>query len=254
VSWNDWNKPTEKDLLEVIKKITKYVKFIDPKIIQALTIENNKRITYFKEMLLKHDVDSSQYIWSNSAFTFPGVRRHVGRDEISNYKHKPLSKENTKEKGTIYIDDNDFPKHLWAYIMTGKKFSKKGPSKYQLAHILDHKVYNNRLQEEWKVSEPIKLPGLFTVATNLCYIPSDFIKPTDFNANMRKMLAAKAWQLYKGVANIIPEGLNIDFTQIDKPWHPDSFEWGDAVGNMSNLNSFLEFRETEMQKIISKIK
>jgi hypothetical protein len=253
MSWSHWEGPAEIDLLEIVNRITKYIKFIDPKIIEALTIENDKRIDYFKNILLKQGVHPEHYIWPHSAFTFPGIRRHIGREEISSYKHKTLSKEDVLHKNAIYIDDNDYPKHLWSFLMTGKRFSKKGPSQYQLAHIFDHKEDNNRLQVEWNIEEQIQLPGLFTVATNVCYIPSDFIKPTDFNVNMRKMIAGKAWELYHNVANLLPDNIKVDFKDIEDSWKLDNFEWGEPVGDINNLRPFLEFRDQRIIEIINHI-
>ena len=35
----------------------------------------------------------------------------------------------------LSLDDNDYPKHLWSFVFTGRPFRKRGPAGYQLAHL-----------------------------------------------------------------------------------------------------------------------
>ena len=85
----------------------------------------------------------------------------------------------------LALDDNDYPKHLWAFAFTGKPFRKRGPNGYQLAHLYDHKEHGNRWREELDIPPGAKEPeppyGLFTSAANAAYVPDAFLRPTDFS-------------------------------------------------------------------------
>ena len=64
----------------------------------------------------------------------------------------------------LALDDNDYPKHLWAFVFTGKPFRKPGPDGYQLAHLFDHEEHGNRWRGELDlppdVEDPAPLYGL----------------------------------------------------------------------------------------------
>jgi hypothetical protein len=88
-------------------------------------------------------------------------------------------------ENALKLDDNDYPKHVWSFIFRGKPFQKHGPSGYSLAHLVDHKNYKNRGQEEItnNYSDEITdltLFGLYTSVTNTVYMPNGLIRPTDF--------------------------------------------------------------------------
>ena len=89
----------------------------------------------------------------------------------------------------LSLDDNDYPKHLWSFVFTGKPFRKRGPDGYQLAHLFDHKEYGNRWCDELDappgVGEPVLPYGLFTSVANSVYAPGAFLRPTDLSPRLR---------------------------------------------------------------------
>ena len=93
----------------------------------------------------------------------------------------------------LALDDNDYPKHLWAFVFTGKPFRKQGPDGYQLAHLFDHKEHGNRWRGELDlppdVEDPAPLYGLFTSAATSVYAPGAFLRPTDFSPRLRTLLS-----------------------------------------------------------------
>ena len=115
--------------------------------------------------------------------------------------------------GALALDDNDYPKQIWSFLFRGKKFSKFGPEGYSLAHLADHKEYNNRFAQDFEVAELESrnrfLYGLYTCPTNTVYIPSSLIKPTDFAGTIRGLLMRRAEDLYGGFCNLLPDFLRI---------------------------------------------
>ena len=155
----------------------------------------------------------------------------------------------------LRLDDNDFLKHLWAYVFTGREFRKHGPPGYQLAHLADHKAHNNRWREEFAVksdthppTDPPPLFGLYTSPANAAYVPSNFLKPTDYSGTLRSLLLSRAYQLYGSVARLAPPSL-VGKTEPDSQWHPDNFQWGECVGTMEHVDSFLQYRKQRMYEL-----
>ena len=110
-------------------------------------------------------VDPDIYLWEGSPCAFPGVRRYAGSTEFAVFRKRATP--DSAPPHCLALDDNDYPKHLWAFIFTDKPFRKKGPSDYQLAHLLDHKRAGNRWRDELVCPSEPPLPyGLFTSAAN----------------------------------------------------------------------------------------
>jgi hypothetical protein len=153
----------------------------------------------------------------------------------------------------IKLDDNDFPKQIWSFIFQGRQFSKSGPDEYSLAHLFDHKESKNRIKEELEFiggktySEP--LYGLYTCPSNAVYIPDSLLRPTDFNLVLRKLLFRKAESLYKDYCNILPSHIKIPNLENEK-WNINNFIWGECVGDIKNIDAFLEYREKRMKELL----
>lgn len=245
-NWPSWDSPSEDVMLALAKTITKYIKFLSPAIILAIVKDNNANFENWKMQLDAKNIEWEKYLWIDGACMFPGVRRHEGKLEI-NKKHKNITPDD--ELNALYIDDNDFPKHLWAYIFTGVKFRKSGPKNYQLAHILDYKKYKNRLKEELGLEEELILPGLFTSATNICYVPTAFLKLTDFNDAIRKLIFYKSLDLYSNICKLLPSKVNIPEQKPDDIWNVKNFEWAETVGDILHINEFINFRNDKMERL-----
>ena len=136
--------------------------------------------------------------------------------------------------------------------MQGKPFGKCGPVDYQLAHLFDHKVHGNRWCDELDnlPKEPILPYGLFTSAANLAYVPSDFLKPTDFSPKLRSLIQRRALQLYGNICRIVPPPLSVKPCK-DQNWCLDNFRWSTPVGGMDNVPDFLEFRHKRLEELFN---
>lgn len=247
--WPDWSSPSETDMLPLARTLARYVRFLRPEIVEAVTKDNARHADEWRALLGERGIDPDIYLWDGSPCAFPGVRRYAGSDEIARFRKRATA--SAPPPHCLALDDNDYPKHLWAFVFTGKYFRKRGPTGYQLAHLADHKEHNNRRLEEFGVegSESPPLPfGLFASPANAAFVPAAFLRPTDFAPRVRALLLRRAYRLYGGVCRIAPPPL------VEKPlaegvWDPDDFEWAPPVGTTEHLPAFLEFRRERMAGI-----
>ncbi len=249
--WPNWKSPSDEELYELIKLTAKYTKFLHPEIVREIVKDNNYNKEVWSTKLDKHNISFSIYLWENSPCAFPGVRRHSGSKEIAHFKkHTKLSSHEIPH--AVTLDDNDFPKQIWSYIFRENKFQKHGPKNYALAHLADHKEYNNRLFREFDVenkSEQHQLFGLFTCPSNTVYIPTSILRPTDFSPAIRKLLISRSHQLYGNFCNILPTWIKLN-PELNIPWELSHFRWSDPVGEPNNVKMFLEFRKETMESIL----
>ena len=144
-----------------------FVRFLDPGIVGAVVEDNRRFGGEWSTSLEAHGIDPAIYLWEGPPCAFPGVRRYAGSTEIAVFRKRAESSEAPPQ--CLSLDDNDYPKHLWSFVFTGKPFRKRGPDGYQLAHLFDHKEYGNRWCDELDappgVGEPVLPYGLFTVGS-----------------------------------------------------------------------------------------
>ncbi len=250
--WPEWPQPSQDDLLQLATLLTPLVRFLRPDIIEAVVADNRRRGDEWSAKLDELGIDPNVYLWEGSPCAFPGVRRHAGSDEIVQFRGRGSNASSPPH--CLRLDDNDYPKHLWAFLLTGKPFRKSGPPGYQLAHLADHKVHKNRWREEFDrdgTADPPLLFGLYTSAANTAYVPSTFLKPTDFAGALRALLLRKAYELYSPVCHLAPPPL-IEKT-MDTIWMLANFEWGRPVGSVTNVASFLEYRSNRMKELLENV-
>jgi len=251
-NWPMWELPVEDEIYHLAQITTKYIRFLAPKIIEAITKDNIEHYNEWHDLLSINNINPDLYLWEMSPCCFPGVRRHAGKEEIANFKNQTELNKNAVSNA-LKLDDNDFPKQIWSFIFRDKQFSKFGPNAYSLAHLFDHKTSKNRTEDELvftnenKFSEPFF--GLFTCPSNTIYIPNSLIKPTDFNLTLRRLLFQKAESLYKDYCNILPPFIKIPEFENEK-WNIENFEWSECVGNTDNIDSFLNYRNKIMNNFV----
>jgi len=249
--WPNWDYPSDEELYELIKLTAKYTKFLNPEIVKEVVKDNNKHMINWVPQLEKLNVSPTIYLWDNSPCAFPGIRRYAGSKEIAYFrKHTELS--SSEIKHAVKLDDNDFPKQIWSYVFRNNKFQKYGPQNYALAHLADHKEFNNRLFVEFDIenkSERHQLFGLFTCPTNTVYIPNSLLRPTDFSPAIRNLLISKAQELYGSFCNILPPWIKLN-PDINIPWEHSHFKWSEPVGTTENIMAFLEFRKVTMESLL----
>jgi hypothetical protein len=250
-SWPKWELPSEDDIMYIAKKLTPYLRFLNPKIIEKIVLSNIELEEFFNEYLEKYSIEKKYYIWDCCANTFPGIRRANGKTD-NKYKKKQLPENLRREKNAIYIDDNSYPKHIWSFLFTGKQFSNIGPEGYELAHIFEHKAVDRVTEEfickyqHYNLNKP--LSGMFTNIAGLMYAPRTFVKITDHSLQARRLIQRKVILLYKDVANVIPPEINLKEYQYE--WDTSIFKWLEPVGKLDNIDAFISFRKERINKIL----
>ena len=250
-SWPDWGQPTEETLRDLAQALTPLVRFLKPEIVAAIAEDTRRHAPEWSVRFRECGIDPAIYLWDGSPCVFPGVRRHAGSKEIAEFRRQ--SPQDTPPPHCLATDDNDYPKHLWAFVFTGKSFRKKGPDGYQLGHLVDHKEHGNRWREELRVvgedREPPLLFGLFTSAANTAYFPSAFLRPTDFSFHLRSLVQRRAQHLYSDVCLVLPPGLELQ-PSIHPSWEPERFQWNPPVGQTTHVPAFLEYRRRRIDELL----
>lgn len=242
--WPNWPQPEEADILKLAHTTTPLVKFLHPDIVDAVVKDNRHHLPNWRSRLAEVDIDPDIYLWKGSPCAFPGVRRYTNKERSS-------FKDRTKNfPHSLWLDDNDCPKHLWAYVLTGRMFKKQGPRAYQLAHLADHKEYKDRWRDEFSLDfqgDPPPLFGLYTSPANTIYVPNSFLRTTDFVNPLRALLLKRAYELYGQICTLAPPPLR-EKELDDSAWNPAHFTWGDPVGDVQKVGSFLEYRLEEINQ------
>jgi hypothetical protein len=252
--WPAWEQPTEEVLLALARMVTPLVRFLHPDLVRAVVRDNAKSQAGWREALQTRGIYPDDYLWSDSATAFPGVRRYAGKAELRRFQQN----QGTDLEGVLRLDDNHYPKQIWSFTLRGRPFQNFGPEGYELAHLVDHKAYKHRGPEELvgPVGEFIGeygLPGLFTSAANVAYVPTAYLRPTDFAGELRNLLQRRASELYGSFCRLLPGDLR--FRPAASPaWETSAFTWAPAVGTTNHLAAFLEFRRTELQKMLDERK
>ena len=251
--WPVWHQPNDEDLLDLAQAMAPFVRFLDPGIVYAVAEDNRRIGAEWRSRLAALGIDPAIYLWEGSPCAFPGVRRYAGSTEIAVFRQRAAPDEAPSQ--CLALDDNDYPKHLWAFVFTGKPFRKQGPDGYQLAHLFDHKEHGNRWRDELDLpphtDEPAPLYGLFTSAANSVYAPGAFLRPTDFSPRLRSLIQRRALQLYGGICRVVPSPLAVKPCE-DPSWALDNFRWSAPVGGMDHVPDFLAFRRERTGELIDK--
>ena len=245
--WPAWSQPQPDETLLLAKVVARHARFLRPEIVRQIAENNEVHRATWSEALARRGIDPRAYLWPGSACAFPGVRRYAGSTEIAIFRKRAQG----KVTDALALDDNDYPKQMWSFMLTGKKFPKHGPQGYALAHLADHKVYKNRAEIDFHIVEGhdrAALHGLYTSPTNTAYLPVATIRPTDFSPLLRNLLKRRAADLY-GLCAPLPPWLSIPAAS-DNDWDLDRFDWPDPVGNPAWVPSFLKFRRDRMEELI----
>lgn len=251
-NWPQWPQPQNDDELVLAKIVARFARFLRPDIVRAIVEDNEQQRNNWSRELEQHDIDPRAYLWLGSACAFPGVRRYAGSTEIAIFRKRA----NGGFKNALALDDNDYPKQIWSFALTGKKFAKHGPQGYALAHLADHKHHKNRATNDFDLIEgedQAALLGLYTSPTNTVYLPVATIRPTDFSIALRNLLKRRAAELYGSFCEPLPPWLSIR-PATDSDWELDRFEWPEPVGDPQCTESFLRFRRATMDKLFESIK
>ena len=81
------------------------------------------------------------------------------------------------------------------------------------------------------------------------YSPRNFVKITDHSLLARRLIQRKAIELYKDATNIFPP--EVELRTQDEEWNIKSFKWGEPVGDLKQIEQFLEYRKNRIDKILN---
>jgi len=187
----------------------------------------DKNLTYREEFQLAcHKLcNLSSFFYEGSDCVFPGFRRPINKE-----KKRPKWKNNVFEKDGTILNDNTFPRHIWAFLSQDKAYSggRAGMwqssclGQFELAHIFSHKQDERNLEKKvFRSFDNKQEPyGLFTSASNVVLIPKGFPKPTDHRDSIRICFYVRRIDLYG--SNIV--GLDDLDESLIPDWYPD-IEW-----------------------------
>jgi len=195
-TFTDYSSSAEKELASLLGKVTHH---IHPDIVTLIRDENiNFRSRFQGFCRSKLDLDS--FFYPNSDCVFPGFRRPVNYEKTDNWKN------NVHESDGTILNDNTFPRHIWAFLAMNRAYSggangmwnSSGLSKFELAHIFAHKPDERSVEYIFfqALDQSIKPYGLFTSASNVVLIPKGFAKPTDSMMSVKACFYKRHIDLY----------------------------------------------------------
>lgn len=244
--YQDLSESVEKELALILGKITHH---IHPDIANYIVQENVSFKSRFEE-ICHEKLNTSPFFYSGSDCVFPGFRRPINREKSRQWKNNVY-----RADGTI-LNDNTFPRHIWAFLSMNKAYSggtfgmwsTSGLDKFELAHVFGHKQDERGLEQKvfHDFNEDIQPYGLFTSASNIVLIPKGFAKPTDHMRNIKVCFYKRHIDLYGN--NLI--GLNNLKESCVPDWYneiqwlePQLMDgWEQKVGNL------LKYRENYLKK------
>lgn len=241
----------EKDLAILLGRVCHH---LHPNIVAKITDENIR----FKAKFEKYshpNLNLEDYFYQNSDCIFPGVRRQINSEMVGNWKN------NINESDGNILNDNTYPRHIWAYLAANKGYSggnngiwsESDLNLFELAHIFSHKIEERTLEpyvfDEFE--ETSKPYALFTSASNVVLIPKGMAKPTDKMTSIKLAFYKRHLDLYGnnliGLANFneseVPDWYNEIVWQ--EPILPDNWE--------EKIDKLLSYREKHLEKKYSKL-
>ena len=155
LKWPNWERPTDGEMLAIARVLARYAQFLKPEVVSAVVEDNARHANEWRSLLVERRIDPDIYLWKGSPCAFPGVRRHAGETERKRFKDPATAA--LPHPHCLRLDDNDYPKHLWAFVFTGRKSAKRGPKGYHLAHGGPQRV-SEPLAKRVQVGEGRKRP------------------------------------------------------------------------------------------------
>jgi hypothetical protein len=248
-----WETPSEADLLHFARLVTPYVRFLAPVLVSAIVEDNEAHRVEWGLRLGAAGIDPELYLWERCATVFPGVRRRGGSEMAR--QHQRLEADEARQRHAFWLDDNRYPRMTWSLALRGNKSGLRTPG-YQLAHLADHKPFGNRADEEATGDladaeharlESDGIPGLFTSAANVVFVPQALLKATDAPGPLRRLMQRRAQKLFR-TCRLLPPPLELRLP--DSPeWEDEAFDWPETSGEARNIPALLEFRARELERL-----
>jgi len=220
VQFPDLSENVERELALMLGRITHY---IHPKIVEVIKQDNIGYRDRF-ESICHEKLDASSFFYPESDCLFPGVRRPINKEKTPQWKN------NIHEADGTILNDNTFPRHVWAFLAEDKAYSggaagmwaSSGLSRFELAHVFAHKGDERALEKRVfsRLSNQVEPYGLFTAASNVVLIPKGFAKPTDHMESIKACFYKRHIALYGN--NIIGAS---ELNEASVPEWYDDIDW-----------------------------
>jgi hypothetical protein len=200
--WSDVSPEHQRQLACIAAR---YVRWPHPDLV-AQVAEANAAAAWQAECeqgLTDANINPALYVWPGSTCLFPGIRRFKnsvtpGSPEKPNGRCAP---------GALRLDSgtNTKAKQVWTKLVSGFNNLRNG---YHLVHLFPHQgqeVSRILHDEHLEANTPpllvadarrIGLPGLYTSAANMCFMPDGLTRPTDADSLLRQVLWQRALHLY----------------------------------------------------------
>lgn len=190
---------------ELARIAARYVRWPHPDLV-AQVAEANLAAAWHNECragLTRAGLDPKLYLWAGSTCLFPGIRRFKN-SRTPNSPEKPNGR---CAPGALVLDSgtNTKAKQVWTRLVSSFDKQRNG---YHLVHLFPHQgqEVEKILVEEHAADKAspaliddakrIGLPGLYTSAANMCFMPEGLTRPTDANSLLRQVLWQRALELY----------------------------------------------------------
>jgi hypothetical protein len=235
----------DKDLMKLARVVTKYVRFLDPAIVAAVSDDNRRCADAWGARLLAQGIDPRLYLWDGSACCIPGVRRYVDAEKGA------WRRGHTVLKDALALDSNEYPRWIWATLLP-ERAAELEAQDYTIFHPLNHRVINAQVQASLEVNTYLQgrgLYGLFTSAANIVYMPNVFITLMNTNHWLRTLLFERQMELYGVVSALLPP--QVDVHRGAGEWNLRAFEWAPCEGaEAAWLPSFLAARSAIVDELL----
>ena len=244
--FKDNSASVERDIAILLGKVSHH---IHPKIVEHITEVNVEYQSQFEE-ICHNNCDVSAFFYPKSDCVFPGFRRPINQEMIPRWKN------NVREEDGTVLNDNTFPRHIWAFLAmncaysggAGGMWTSSGLSKFELAHVFAHKtsevvtertVFQNQNQN-------VKPYGMFTSASNVVLIPKGLTKPTDKSESVKICFYKRHLELY---GNNLNGFTNFDESKLPD-WYPE-IKWLEP--NLPDdwrirIDNLLKYRENYLER------
>lgn len=245
--FEDYSKQVEFEIASALAKVSYH---IHPVIVEKIVADNVEFKTHLLDLIKDNELRSDfaeTFFYKESDCVFPGVRRPVNFEKNGN-----SWKRNLNVKDLTILDDNTFPRHIWAFLSMnkmyeGKMWSASGLSNFELAHIFGHKSDEKNLEKKVfsTFNESKKPYACFTSASNVVLIPKGLMKPTDTFEAIKIAFYKRHIDLYGERNLLLEKGFNNKYVP---EWYPDLHwqepllpdDWEQKIDNLlSYRRSFL---------------
>lgn len=243
--YQDLSSGVEKELTLILGRVTHH---IHPHIVDYITQENISYRDRFKD-ICHEALNIDTFFYNKSDCVFPGFRRPINKEKTPKWKN------NINSVDGCILNDNTFPRHIWAFLTMNKSYSggakgmwnASGLNRFELAHVFGHKQ-DERLSEQ-KIfdgfNNEIQPYGLFTSASNVVLIPKGFAKPTDHMTSVKACFYKRHFNLYghniSGISNLNENSIPSWYDEIKwlEPQLPSDWQ--------EKTKSLLKYREKHLK-------